>query len=64
MNCCSIRGYYSFEVEGYKGLDNILKRDKKRKNKFNKIIRKLSDLKFDKIITESMLIIFKGKEKY
>ena len=44
-------------LRGYEGLDNMSKKGIKRNNKLNKIINRLSDIKFDTIITESGLVV-------
>ena len=41
----------------YEGLDNMLKKDIKWNNKLHKIITRLSDIKFDTIVTESGLVV-------
>ena len=41
----------------YEGLDNMFKKDIKRNNKLHKIITRLSDIKFDTIVTESGLVV-------
>ena len=41
----------------YEGLDNMSKKEIKRNSKLNKIINRLSDIKFDTIITESGLVV-------
>ena len=41
----------------YEGLDNMFKQDIKRNNKLYKIITRLSDIKFDTIVTESGLVV-------
>ena len=41
----------------YEGLDNMFKQDIKRNNKLHKIITRLSDIKFDTIVTESGLVV-------
>ena len=45
------------KLSTYKGLDNMSKKDIKRNSKLNKIINRLSDIKFDTIITESGLVV-------
>ena len=45
------------KLSTYKGLDNMSKKEIKRNSKLNKIISRLSDIKFDTIITESGLVI-------
>ena len=45
------------KLSTYKGLDNMSRKDTRRNNKLNKIITRLSDIKFDKIITESGLVV-------
>ncbi len=44
-------------LSGYEGLDNMSKKEIKRNSKLNKIINRLSDIKFDTIITESGLVV-------
>ena len=44
-------------LSAYVGLDNMSKKGIKRNNKLNKIINRLSDIKFDTIITESGLVV-------
>jgi hypothetical protein len=46
-----------FRLSTYEGLDNMSKRDVRRSNKLNKIITRISDIKFDTIITESGLAV-------
>ena len=41
----------------YEVLDKMSKRDSRRSNKLKKILTRLSDIKFDTVITESGLII-------
>ena len=45
------------KLSTYKGLDNMSKKEIKRNSKLNKIINRLSDIKFDTIITESGLVV-------
>ena len=45
------------KLSTYKGLDNMSKKEIKRNSKLNKIISRLSDIKFDSIMTESGLVI-------
>jgi len=45
------------KLSTYKGLDNMSKKEIKRNSKLNKIISRLSDIKFDTIITESGLVV-------
>mgnify|MGYP000217791746 CR=1 FL=1 len=45
------------KLSTYKGLDNMSKKEIKRNIKLNKIINRLSDIKFDTIITESGLVV-------
>jgi len=44
-------------LSAYEGLDNMSKKETKRNSKLNKIINRLSDIKFDTIITESGLVV-------
>ena len=44
-------------LSAYVGLDNMSKKKIKRNSKLNKIINRLSDIKFDTIITESGLVV-------
>ena len=44
-------------LSAYVGLDNMSKKEIKRNSKLNKIINRLSDIKFDTIITESGLVV-------
>tara|TARA_B110000483_G_scaffold189165_1_gene224363 strand:+ start:1232 stop:1864 length:633 start_codon:yes stop_codon:yes gene_type:complete len=45
------------KLSTYEGLDNMFKQDIKRNNKLHKIITRLSDIKFDTIVTESGLVV-------
>ena len=45
------------KLSTYKGLDNMSKKRQRRNSKLNKIITRLSDIKFDTIITESGLVV-------
>ena len=45
------------KLNAYKEVDNISKKDIKRNNKLHKIITRLSDIKFDTIVTESGLVV-------
>ena len=45
------------KLSTYEGLDNMFKKDIKRNNKLHKIITRLSDIKFDTIVTESGLVV-------
>tara|TARA_E500000331_G_scaffold38995_1_gene32354 strand:- start:1660 stop:1914 length:255 start_codon:yes stop_codon:yes gene_type:complete len=46
-----------FRQSAYEGLDNMFKRDIRRSNKLNKILTRLSDIKFDITVTESGLVV-------
>ena len=45
------------KLNAYKEVDNMSKKDIKRNNKRHKIITRLSDIKFDTIVTESGLVV-------
>ena len=45
------------KLSTYKGLDNMSQKEIKRNSKLNKIINRLSDIKFDTIITETRLVV-------
>ena len=45
------------KLSTYEGLDNMFKKDIKRNNNLHKIITRLSDIKFDTILTESGLVV-------
>ena len=45
------------KLSTYEGLDNMFKQDIKRNNKLHKIITRISDIKFDTIVTESGLFV-------
>ena len=45
------------KLNAYKEGDNMSKKDIKRNNKRHKIITRLSDIKFDTIVTESGLVV-------
>ena len=45
------------KLSTYEGLDNMFKQDIKRNHKLHKIITRLSDIKFDTIVTESGLVV-------
>lgn len=45
------------KLSTYEKLDNMSRKDTRHNNKLNKIITRLSDIKFDNIITESGLVV-------
>jgi hypothetical protein len=45
------------KLSTYEKLDNMSRKDTRHNNKLNKIITRLSDIKFDTIITESGLVV-------
>ena len=45
------------KLNTYKEVDNMSKKEIKRNSKPNKIINRLGDIKFDKITTESSLVV-------
>ena len=45
------------KLSTYKRIDNMSRKDTRHNNKLNKIITRLSDIKFDTIITESGLVV-------
>ena len=45
------------KLSTYEGLDDMFKQDIKRNHKLHKIITRLSDIKFDTIVTESGLVV-------